>query len=95
MRGGEESQFGQLPAFPANPEPPLPPPRSWIRRLPGLIWRLFPATIVCIPLFGCFGLLLLGIVDIWPGFLGGLAIGAFVGVWIDVKRSLHGDTMDD
>jgi hypothetical protein len=34
-------------------------------------------------------------VDIWPGFLGGLAIGAFVGVWIDVKRSLHGDTMDD
>jgi hypothetical protein len=39
--------------------------------------------------------LVFGIVDVWLGILGGLAIGAFLGIWIDVKQSLHGDTIDE
>jgi hypothetical protein len=88
-------RFDGLPSFPPDAEPPLPPPRPWYRRLPGLIWRLFPATLICAGLFGFFGFLFLGTVDMILGVLGGLAAGALVGLYIDFKHSLFGASTDD
>ena len=89
------SRFEGLREFPDDAEPALPPPKPWLRRLPGLIWRLFPATLVCAPLFGLVGLLCFGAMDMLLGELGGLAAGAMVGMYIDLKHSLSGETIDE
>jgi len=90
-----EAQLDKLPAFPPDAEPPLPPPKPWLRRLPGLIWRLFPATLICAGLFGVLGLLFFAAMDTLLGVLGGLAAGALVGLYIDFKHSVGGDSIDE
>jgi hypothetical protein len=92
-----EGRFSAMPAFPTDSEPPLPPPLPWYRRLPRLIWRLFPATLVCMPLVGA-SFLFLGFLigDMLAILLVGVVFGAVVGLYFDVKRSVCcGEMMDD
>ena len=92
---GDRTSFDRLPAFPPDAAPPVPLPKPWHRRLQGLLWRLFPATLVCAALFGFVGFLFFGAFDMLLGVLGGLAAGAVVGLYIDFKHSLGGGTIDE